>query len=706
MREQLRKIVEAVYSKLSYTLDEEILDVLLDEAQHKLVRAPAGGTKTTVSQIWINIEKVKRLIDFLIVSKTDTPRFNPSFNMEEVVAFVYNAHNVPDIERVNRRIYKAFTDLNLLSSSLTSQRFSSHVISPSTIHSFAKSVIEDNLKLLKFRSAEVAKQDRINMYLRQAVKTVYGKEIYDVSRIHQLYQLYSNLMLYLEPGALLVNDEFLTQAEVEGIDVEPLQDVFDRFDKQKKIMKTLEFSDYLKYANELLANEKIVKPYQQRIKLLVADEIQDFTVLMFDVYRKMISDSTKTLAIGDSDQTVYGFNGASPDNIDKYEDLVGVKVSTYDLSINRRCAEGTFHWANNIITSIPNRVRVPITTTNRGGKFFVHEYTTISEEVDFLLSLLKDDPYPTSAMLYRTRNESLPLSRRLYKEGITTNYINAQVFFMHPVYLSFIDVVRSVFLEGTRDTWSNLYKILPFNKATLDGFLGFDSKGMPTKFEETLHWAYLDFSELIQSKVVKESVWFQIHFLQGLAEDIASIPTRKYMELLFDLFWSNYYKLFADTNDIYLPQVIEWLKEDLIASQTFGPVYKTLKANRDKFVKFKGQAQVSVCTIHATKGLEFDRVIMCSMEDGGIKGAFKSDSGLSPDTKRLYYVGGTRQKRCLVLSRNKNRPHPLTAEEFLKEPDKLVLEEKFSGVGKLDTSSVFGMNPGVFRQRLKLGEAE
>ena len=69
MRAKYVEMVKQVYGRLGYTLDHEILDVLLDDAQHKLVRAPAGGTKTTVSMVWVNLEKVKRMVNFLLAQK-------------------------------------------------------------------------------------------------------------------------------------------------------------------------------------------------------------------------------------------------------------------------------------------------------------------------------------------------------------------------------------------------------------------------------------------------------------------------------------------------------------------------------------------------------------------------------------------------------------------------------------------------------------
>jgi DNA helicase-2/ATP-dependent DNA helicase PcrA len=676
-----------IYSKLGYTLDDETKKILLNVSQHKLVLAPAGGTKTTLAQVYVILEKIKRVVQAAKKNREGVELMNPSFNREQILCIVYNNHNTSDIELAHSRIYRACESLGVVSRDMNkSERYSQSEILAKTLHSLALGLVSDNKEYLKLRLIRQLPEKSARIQLSTIAFKILGTDVSKYNTVlKELYDLYSNLCLYEEEAEN--NSVFREQAEQKvDIPLEVLVQVFQRFDKQKDIQKMYEFSDWIKLAIKLMKIKEIADAIHKKYKIIVADEIQDFTKLMFQLYALLISNEAKTFAIGDSDQTIYEFNGASPDNIDKYNELVNINAVRFDMVLNRRCRENTFTYPNAVINSVFSRSRMPIKTVKTGGRFVTLTYDNYNDEVNQIIEELEKVSYNTTAVLFRKKADAIPLSRRLIEDKISASYINAIPFVGHHLYVTFCEAVKSVFLNRGRETWKNLFKFMPFIKEQLSNFLKLDAEEYPEAFPDYQDWQYLDFTPLMSMKQINPSVINQVVFLKGVARRVMDLPAHCYMQLLYDMFYHNYYKHIAAAKDLYSDAVAEWLVKDLSAESSLRQLMAVLD-NTSRLVVYDKIKPITVSTMHGSKGLEFDRVIIANMESESKEVGFAPLENELDAEKRLYYVASTRQRDCLVLCGSKDAPHRLFAESFIAN-NSVKVENSFNSVSDEEVSGI------------------
>lgn len=694
-----RKVIQVVYERLGYVVDTELLNILMDSSQHKLVKAPAGGTKTTLAHMYIMIKKLQKLVYATQVNKISPHSEATTFNKENIYCCVFNKHNVSDIEQVHQKIYGACEDIGLVSSDPMSSKYVDSRITASTLHSLAYEIVENNLNFFKLRELKLANQNLLDVQFKVISKTVLGVEFLQLSDLQDIYQLYTNLMLFQFPD----NHEtaFNLAVAKSKLDKSAVIKMCKMYDDQKKRFKLIEYVDLLKMALQLLNQPEIQTYYHRRFQIIVGDEIQDFTRLMFTLFSKLISPTAQSLAIGDPDQTINQFIGSSPDNIEKYNELVGIKAKIFTLSINRRCRKDTLFYALNIINSQEGREPRPIKTTKEGGRFVAIPYTSFQEEVQNILQELDNVPYRTTVIQFRKKADAFLLSRELFIRGNNVSYINAFSFNNHQMYSCFINLLRNVFLDRGKKTWKYLYQLMPFKRNILADFFQFDSQEYPNAFPDILDWVDIDFTPLLKNKPYIDSAHHQIIFVQGLAEKIDSIPTDQYIELLFEMFNLNYYQFVRKDDDIFADEVGKWLVQDLLSRNKLKRVIEDLYEKFQR-ISYNRILPLTISTINGTKGLEFDRVIIAHMESDLETTSYEFNHYIQNEETCLYYVAATRQRDCLVVSYNKNHPHYFNDSSFMTPPVKVDIKESFTATDARAVSTLFDKSQSNLRRKFKL----
>ena len=658
MSDLYREVVHKVYDKLGYTLDSEVVAILLDKNQHKLIKAPAGGTKTTLSQMWVCIKKLEKVVEATAINRKNPRTASTSYFTSDIRSFVYNRHNTSDIRQVHSKIYDAFKSEGLLNNDPNHARYSNEDISVTTLHAFAMKLVKEHLQILKLRSAELTNNSILETTLMSIIEKNFPNAKLHRSIWNELYALYTNLSMYT--GNFTSIKPFTFKIEKYDLNQEKVISLFQNFDFIKSKSKMYDYSDFIKLAILLLDNPEVKEKISKRIEIIVADEIQDFTVLMFDLFRRIVNDKSQTLAIGDPDQTLYEFNGASLENIAQYNELTGLDAVHYQMTTNRRCREGNISFALNILKQIQGREFFKIKTVKKGGTFSLIPYKTYSDAVELIIKEYQNEQFKTNVVLYRNRNDSILLSRQLFKKNMPAGYINSSSFATHKFYFQFISLMNDLFVRGTRDTWQDLFKILPFSKAELNTFLNFDKKGQPLNYPEVLDWRFLDFSLLVQQSPRKRNAIMQLVLVQEIALKLNEIPTKLYIDVLIQMFYKNYYEFVnKQERDIYLMDIMSWLKEDLSGERTLAGTLSTLTSVQKHYINPVNTKNLIVSTIHGAKGSEYERVIIGNFEEPVEQDTV--DIGDHNSEARVFYVASTRQIGRLVVLYNEDYPHSLLA---------------------------------------------
>lgn len=697
----LKPVVTRVYDRLGYSLDKEVLDVLTSYDQHKIIRAPAGGTKTTMTQFMVNLYKMVYLIEGTAINEKITSnkdRVDTVIPEAKLLCLVYNKHNVEDIKNVHARFYGQLMDLGLFSPEVTRKNYTMPGVTASTVHGFGEKVIRDNLKFLNLKSFALAKDEIIRAQFKSVVNKVMEKSSLTVTPalikdIKTLYDLYVNLLLYKTPEDQPLTDSIQFELVLSSMDVPSkyLREIFSSFDRRKTLLKLWEYSDQLRLAEKILSNPTIQETYKKKFNTIVADEIQDFTPIMVEVLKNIIGEETKTICVGDDNQSIYSFSGAIIEGVANFSKYLNIEAKYFTLTTNRRCRAQTLPYAINVISEVAGESAKDIRPLKQDGSLERHLYADEAEQIDLAYKLVMKNTVGTTGVLFRRKVDSILFSRYLYLNGVSANYINAYNCMSHGIYKMFIEMIQQLFIDKTLDGLKMLNRILPFSREKIDTFLGYDSKkGIFEKCPDPAHWASIDFSPMYDGSRNYISINDQVTFVKKVAKEISFSTAAEIAEPLLDMFYKNYYQFVAD-DDPLAELVLSWAKKDLSMGYNFSTtldkhatmVYKTMGSS-------KTIAKLNVSTMHGTKGLEFNHVIIGNVESQ-LK---KNQASLSPaalayleaEENRLYYVAATRQIDSLNVLCSKENPHRLGDEKYFKTEDLTIEGPKFSN----DVSNLFG----------------
>jgi len=694
-RGKIEGIIETIYQKNNYILDKEVKEVLLAEDQHKLISAPAGGTKTTLTQLMVNLEK----LDFMVKGalhnagvKSPRDRIPTTIPQNRILCIVYNKHNASDIDTVHARFYNLLTQLKYISPSPAARNYVEPGVYATTLHSYADKVVKDNLGVLKLRGFALSKDENINAHFRATVEKTLSESSVQVTQnlindAKMLYDLYVGLMLYETPLDKPLTDSVQFELALQNTQIPPkyLRDIFTKYDARKKMLRLNEFSDMLRLANEVLKVPEIREHYRSIFNIIVADEVQDFTPLMFSIYSSLVGPDTKTITVGDGDQSIYSFLGAVENAIGNFEQIMGYKPTQFDLAVNRRCRKETMPFALNVIEAIDSRLPREIRTTKSGGELNRIEYKTITEQIEIVDKILKEKVTGNVGILFRNKNQSIVLSRYLYKRQIQANFINAHNCMQHRIYTLFIETLTECFISKSQKGLRLLNRLLPFPKKAIEEFFQFDEKtGVSATCPTAQLWGNLDLTPLYADSKRYFSIHEQVNFVQQVARESQSITASDCVERLLDLFYQNYFSYLTEAQeDPYTDLILQWAKEDL----SVGFNLRTAVENLQKTIyKYMGSGRkvgkLNICTIHGTKGLEFNHVILNLEKDKvppGLVLSPKAQKFQEDEENRLIYVAATRQIDSLTVLCNMQSPHRLADEKYFQTGEPVVLEPKFTG---------------------------
>lgn len=676
------KALKLVFDKLGYTLGE-MSEIITDPSQHKLIHAPAGGTKTTLSMVILALEK----LDFLCKNLLDKER-KQYLDTSEILCLVYNNHNVQDVKNVHRKIYNAFESLGLFSQDMRSEKYMVPSLTAKTVHAHAMDFVTRYKDILKLRSIKLGKPEFLDSLLKTSYMNVFNDGSGYSKSIKEFYGLYTNLILYDRDDNL---DLFLFLTELDMESFEKYRSVFVKYDNAKKITQTQEFSDWIKYAIDLhKSNSSINLIERKRYKYIVADEIQDFTPIMLEYLKYVLSDESKTVIIGDPDQTIYQFNGADHRTFQRIPESTGLEFKLFSLDTNRRCAENTMSLARSLLSKMNDREDYTIKTVKKGGTFKVLKFETPTQENEQVLAEFDKTYFSTNSFLFRSGEDSIPFTRELYKSGRPFSLFNAKSFHHHQLYSGFLSTIKSVFVNKDRSTWRKLYKILPISKKALEDFLVLDASGNPTIDPECSIWSRLNWLKIKRNINSSDSWIWQIMFAQGLSENSNYASSRDVIDTLLKMYLKNYYN-YLNADEEYFEYIKDIILEDFNTDNNLKWVIDHIEAKLFKSITKKTIANINVCTIHATKGLEFDRGFLMSMRENSRP--FNSQSEL-----RLYYVAATRQRSSLIMSIDSLNPHPFSTGEYtLNKLPELENRYDLGDTAKLDSLFLQTGNSNVRR---------
>ena len=439
---------------------------------------------------------------------------------------------------------------------------------------------------------------------------------------------------------MMLSEAEIHAHRVEGMDFPAVYFAYQDFLRRSRLM---DFDDQMVFALRILRREPgVLAHYQRRYRYLSLDEAQDTSKIQHAILALLARERRNFFLVGDEDQSIYGFRAAWPQALLTFEEnWPGARVLF--METNYRSTQSIVTRADAFIQQNQSRRPKHMRTDHpQGEPIRKIELADYSRQASYLLQVARDCQRPT-AVLYRNNDSALPLLDLLDREGVPYACRQREgFFFTSPVVRDLTDILRFAFHNCDREAFLRFYyKLdLKLKKRLLEERLRFQREG-ETVFETLLNAGGL---EPWQAGRVKA---MQTHFakLPRLTSFAALQRIVKYMgygEYLKEQ------KLDASRLDILLA----------LANQTreTGPFLARLQELQG-IAAGGGQAESPfvLSTIHASKGLEYDRVLLIDVMDG-VFPSLREEEGLSPEDRaaleeerRLFYVGVTRARERLEL---------------------------------------------------------
>lgn len=462
-----------------------------------------------------------------------------------------------------------------------------------------------------------------------------------------------------------VKNKLMTFQEIEAIEENSLD--FSAFYQAYKLYMSehdlMDFDDQLLMANDLLDEyPDILQRAHEKFRYVSVDEAQDTSYVQHLIVQKLVGRNGNIFMVGDEDQSIYGFRGAYPaallDFQSNYNEPCILRMET-----NYRSDRNIVSAANQFIKLNTRRLDKNMRgQSQKDGAIVVTCIDHMEQQAELLLERIRNQkPDESLAILYRNNDSAIPLINLLQMNGIQVQTRDATGTFMtNYVIRDLLDFMLLALNPADTTAFGHLYYKM-----------GLYMKGVTAKriIEAVEEGECRNvFSAAMKFAGGKGYAWK----IECLPRDFSDLAKKKPAEaidyILFMLdYWSNWLtkKIDAGASEQFISLRISILK---MVAEKYSTIPDFLAALKN-ITEYKGceDSNVTVTTIHSSKGLEFDKVILIDMVSGIIPGdSDDRDAEDDEEDARAFYVGATRARHELeIITCRKMYQEKLEVSEFV-----------------------------------------
>ncbi len=441
--------------------------------------------------------------------------------------------------------------------------------------------------------------------------------------------------------------------------------VFEGYQEQLLKFNAMDFDDLISLPVRLLESEEQVRlSWQQKIRYLLVDEYQDTNAIQYRMLRQLLDQRGMITAVGDDDQSIYGWRGARPENIDQFGvDFQDLKI--IKLEQNYRSSRTILKAANALISHNPHTIEKQLWSDLGDGdpirvlicRDAQHEAERVVSGVLEKRFIGKND-YGDFAVLYRSNHQSRLLEQALRSHRIPYQLSGARSFFDRS---EIKDVLTYLRLMVNPNDDSAFLRVINTPRRSLGvstvGHVASHAErqgcSMMTAARSLACQSGLSGRALIVLKRFLEWVDRLSRRTEGQSAAVLAqqvIDDTDYEDWLLK---SSRDAVQADRRIEAVADLMKWLN-GMDQSLSLSESLQQLALSNQDDDEPSAEA-VHLMTIHAAKGLEFPHVFMVGVESGNLPHQNSIDEGTLEEERRLMYVGVTRAQRTLCLSYSRHR---------------------------------------------------
>lgn len=595
-------------------LNKEQLEAVKQTDGPLLVLAGAGSGKTKV---------LTTRIAYLIQEKNISP-----FNILAITFTNKAAKEMKD------RLYK------MLGST-------SYDMQISTFHSFGLRIIKENVETLGYKkNFTILDSDDSLTIIKKIMKEMnLDPKIYNPKAVKNSISGAKNEFTNPEEYSKYVASEFEKQVE----------QIYKKYETKLITNNSLDFDDLLilpiKLFNE---HPEILKNYQEEFKYILIDEYQDTNKAQYILVKQISAKYKNICVVGDDAQSIYSFRGANYRNILNFEkDYKNTNIVL--LEQNYRSTKNILDAANNVIKNNKNgKPKKLWTENNEGNKVKYHTSENEKDEAYYVMSeirkLIKDgEKLENIAVLYRTNAESRNIEEALRRENIPYKVIGSFYFYSRKEIKDLIAYLKLIY--NSNDDVS-LTRVINVPKRGI-GLKTVDNLTSRANLYNTSMYDIIDSGKELEFKKM----------IQELKKEQENLSLTELIDLILNK--TGMIQELKSEKSIEADIRIENLEEFKTITKNFEE--KNGLISLDEFLseislvsdveEYKNNPHVvTLMTIHAAKGLEFNNIFVIGLEEGLFphKNCLSSNEEIEEE-RRLCYVAFTRAKQKLYLVNARKR---------------------------------------------------
>lgn len=458
---------------------------------------------------------------------------------------------------------------------------------------------------------------------------------------------------------------------IQKISEEDLLFLVNEYESYLREFRQMDFDGITRHCRSLLSDDPAsLAVWQARFRFILIDEFQDISPEQYEIIKLLAAPENNLFIVGDDDQSIYGFRGASPDSMQAFMKDYPDAERIF-LDVNYRCNSRIVDAAGTVIRENINRVEKQIRAAHENGEgFFLHVFEDEAEEENYIARELKSKQEAGEseqcAMICRTNFECAIWAQILRKNGV-------------PFYMK--ETPKNPFRHFViQDIMA--YLALAQGDRLRKHFLRIINRPVRYLKRESMQGEHVSESEMLDyyknTPVLQQEVrelfrdleglrskklYMQIHYIRKVigydgflrekygvdkAEELLRIAI-EFQEI------SKRFQAYAELND-YISQYDETVRtsQENRAEKSDSPEQTTAGTG------------IRLMTMHASKGLEFDTVYLPGCQEGKIPSAKSQTQEEIEEERRMFYVAMTRAKKELHVTAHKGKSGKDMPSRFLK----------------------------------------
>ena len=389
----------------------------------------------------------------------------------------------------------------------------------------------------------------------------------------------------------------------------------------------------------------------------MVDEFQDTNRWQEDLVRMLAGTRKNVCVVGDEDQSIYGWRGARAGNLKRFtQDFQNAKLIR--LEDNYRSTQIILDAAAAVVAKNTNRLGKNLRASAGAGsmlRYFEAQDSTTEAEfiVGEIAARVRNDPDARLAVLYRTTAQSRSFEELLRRFGIRYRVVGGFSFYERAEVRNALAYVRLLFHPEDDVALLRVLNVPP------RGIGATTVAALESRAKETGSslWDAIGTGDIAGARRPVAALAEFRRMIEALREETNGVPPAQLVEAVLDrtgyLTWIEQQDNLEHTSRAEnLRELSNAMAEAAEQGQTLEDVLDHGGARRRLGRLMIESVPVSLMTLHSAKGLEFDAVYLAGLEEGVLPHIRSIDTDADiEEERRLFYVGMTRARRTLVLTR-------------------------------------------------------